>query len=84
MIQRAEANKQARIAEAEGQTARFNAMFEQYRMNPLITKQRLFYETLENVLPDAKIIVSDGGMQTIYPVESFVNDITVTEGGERQ
>ena len=81
-IQKATANKQARIAEAEGQTARFNAMFEQYKVNPLITKQRLFYETLEKVLPGAKIIISDGDVQTMYPLESFVNAGAAAEGGE--
>ncbi len=81
-IQKATANKQARIAEAEGQTARFNAMFEQYKVNPLITKQRLFYETLEKVLPGAKIIISDGDVQTMYPLESFVSAGAAAEGGE--
>ncbi len=71
IIQNAEAQKQARIAEAEGQVARFNAMYEQYKLNPLITKQRMFYETMEDVLPNAKIIISDGSTQTMYPLESF-------------
>ena len=42
ITQDAEATKQARIAEAEGQVARFNQMFEQYQLYPLITKQRLY------------------------------------------
>lgn len=60
IIQRAEAVKSARIAEANGQTARFNNMYEEYKAYPLITKQRLFYEALEEVLPDAKVIITDG------------------------
>lgn len=71
IVQSAEAQKAGRIAEAEGQVARFNEMYEQYAINPLITKQRLFYETLEDVLPDMKVIISDGGTQTMYPIESF-------------
>ena len=71
IIQSAEAQKQARIAEAEGQVARFNAMYEQYKLNPLITKQRMFYETMEEVLPNAKIIISDGSTQTMYPLADF-------------
>ena len=71
IIQNAEAAKQARIAEAEGQTARFNAMYEQYRLNPLITKQRLFYETIEELLPSLKVIITDGTTQTMLPLESF-------------
>ncbi|MBR6898170.1 MAG: FtsH protease activity modulator HflK [Lachnospiraceae bacterium] len=71
--QDAEATKQARIAEAEGQVARFNQMFEQYQLYPLITKQRLYYEALENILPGAKVIIDDGNTQTILPLDSFSN-----------
>ena len=71
IIQTAEAKKESRIAEAEGQVARFNAMYDQYRLNPLITKQRLFYEALEEVLPNAKIVISDGDTETLYPIEKF-------------
>lgn len=71
IIQNAEAKKQARIAEAEGQVARFHAMYEQYILNPLITRQRMFYETMEEVLPNAKIIITDGSTQSLYPIESF-------------
>ena len=71
ILQNAEAQKAARIAEAEGQVARFNAMYKEYANNPLITKQRLFYETMEDVLPDLKVIINDGNTQTMYPIESF-------------
>ena len=74
IIKTAEADKTARIAEAEGQVARFNAMYEQYALNPNITKQRMFYEAIENVLPDTKVIISDGSTQTIYPLDSFAKE----------
>ena len=74
IIKTAEADKTARIAEAEGQVARFNAMYEQYVLNPNITKQRMFYEAMENVLPDTKVIISDGSTQTIYPLDSFAKE----------
>ncbi len=81
IIQNAEAQKQARIAEAEGQVARFNAMYDQYKLNPLITKQRMFYETMEDVLPNARIIISDGSTQTVYPLDSFTGAAANGEGG---
>ena len=71
IIKKAEAAKEARIAEAEGQTERFNRMFEEYRQYPLITKKRLFYEAMEEVLPDLKVIISDGGTQTMLPLDDF-------------
>ncbi|MBP5230715.1 MAG: FtsH protease activity modulator HflK, partial [Clostridia bacterium] len=78
IIQSAEAGKQSRIAEAEGQVARFNAMYEQYVLNPLITKQRLFYEAIEDVLPDAKVIITDGSTETVLPLDSFTGPTNQT------
>ncbi len=69
--QAAEAKKEARIAEAQGQVARFNAMYEQYELNPLITRQRMFYEAIESVLPNLKVIISDGDTQTLLPLSPF-------------
>lgn len=72
IVQKAEAEKAARIAEAEGQVARFNSMYEEYKNYPLITKKRLFYETMEDILPDLKVIVSDGQTETLLPLDSLM------------
>ena len=71
IIQKAEAFKSARIAEANGQTARFNNMFEEYKSYPLITKQRLYFEALEEVLPNAKVIITDGTSEKLLPLDKF-------------
>lgn len=72
LIQSAEATKETRIAEARGQVARFNAMFEEYIKNPEVTKLRLFYETMEEVMPDLKVIIDDGtGVSKMLPLEPF-------------
>ena len=69
MIQDAEAYRQERISEAEGQAARFNDMYREYQKYPLITKKRMLYETLEQVLPDLKVIInSSDGTQTMLPL----------------
>ncbi len=74
IIKDAEARKTERINEATAQVARFNAMYEEYIKNPTITRQRMFYEAMEEVLPELKVIIESpsGQMQTFYPVESFV------------
>ena len=80
IVQTAEANKAARIAEAEGQVARFNEMYDEYKQYPLITKKRLFLETMETILPGAKVIITDGETQNMLPLESFVSEeITVPD-----
>ena len=74
IVQDAQADKQARINEAEGQVARFNSMYEEYVKYPAVTKQRMFYETMEDVLPGMKIIVqgADGStVQQIMPLDKF-------------
>ena len=73
IIKDAEAQKTERINEATAQVARFNAMYEEYIKNPTVTKQRMFYETMEEVLPDLKVVIEspNGNTQTFYPLESF-------------
>ncbi len=73
ITQEAEAQKEIRIAEAVGEVAKFNAMYEEYKLNPEITKKRMFYETMEDVLPGLKVIIDDGGTQTLLPLDSMVN-----------
>ena len=79
ITQAAEANKASRIAEAEGQVSRFNKMYEEYQKYPLITKKRLFYETMEDLLPELEVIITDGNTQNILPIGSLVGNMT--EGG---
>ncbi len=79
ILQEAEAVKEARINEAEGQVARFNAMYEEYLKYPLITKQRMFFETMEELLPGMKVIIDNGNGGTtekLLPLEP----LTGTEG----
>ena len=73
IIKDAEAQKTERINEATAQVARFNAMYEEYIKNPSITRERMFFEAMEEVLPDLKVIIESpsGDMQTFYPIESF-------------
>ena len=78
ILKEAEANKQARINEANGQLARFEATYAEYKKFPLITKQRMFYETMEELLPDLTLIIdnTESGVQKILPLESFTGETT--------
>lgn len=75
ILQNAEAEKQERINEATGQVARFNQMYNEYIKFPEITKQRMFYETMEEVLPSLEIIIDsgNGSVQKILPLSNFSN-----------
>lgn len=72
IVKDAEAYKEERINEASGQVARFNSMYEEYIKNPVVTKQRMFYEAMEEVLPDLKLIIdSTSGVDKVLPLEPF-------------
>lgn len=83
IIKAAEAEKTKRINEATAQVARFNAMYEEYIKNPGVTRQRMFYEAMEEVLPGLKVLIESpsGSVQTFYPLESFTGSAT---GGSTQ
>lgn len=70
IMQEANARKTARINEATGQVARFNAEYEEFRKYPLITKQRMFMETMSEVLPKLDVVIDngDGSILKYYPL----------------
>ena len=78
ILRKASAYKEARIAEATGQVERFLKMYEEYKKYPLITKRRLFFEKMEEILPGLKVIITSGDTQTILPLDSFFNYSNVT------
>ena len=80
-IQNAEYLRQKRINEATEQVAMFEAMYAEYAQNPAITRSRMYYETISEILPDIKLFINTGSgsdVQTLLPLESLVT----TEGGE--
>ncbi|TJY39722.1 FtsH protease activity modulator HflK [Cohnella pontilimi] len=65
LLEKAEADKKSRILNAEGDVAKFNAIYEQYKASPDVTQSRLILETLEKILPNAKIFISDSKDGTV-------------------
>lgn len=75
ILQEAEVAKTERINQGNEEVAMFNAMYEEYSNNPTITRLRMFYETMEEILPDMKIVINgdDGQIETIYPIDTFAD-----------
>lgn len=76
IIQQAEAYRTARINQAQGQASRFSQLYEEYSRYPEITRQRLFYEMIQEVFPDMKVIImgsDSAGVQTVLPLDEFAN-----------
>lgn len=61
--------------------ARFEDTYAEYVKYPLITKKRMFYETMEEVLPDLKVIIDSGdGVQKVLPLEPYMMNPTAESG----
>ncbi|MCR2821909.1 FtsH protease activity modulator HflK [Lederbergia panacisoli] len=81
--------KEARLQSARGDVAVFNKLYEQYKKNPEITRERLVLETLEQVLPGAEIyIMNDDGNTLKYfpirPLEKEQAKPSNEEGGKKE
>ncbi len=77
ILKDAEAKKTQRVNEANAEVAKFNAMYEEYVKNPEVTKLRMYFETMENVLPGTKVYVTDDatGVSTLLPLEPFTSGV---------
>ena len=67
---RAEGQKVARVEQALGDVALFDKLYAEYETNPEVTRQRIVMETLETVLPNAKLYImnDEGGTMTYLPL----------------
>ncbi|MBU8879673.1 FtsH protease activity modulator HflK [Bacillus sp. FJAT-29790] len=70
LISKAEGERAARLERARGDVAVFNKLYDEYKTNKEITKQRLVIETLEQVLPGAEIYImnDDGNTMKYFPI----------------
>ncbi|MBT4203775.1 FtsH protease activity modulator HflK [Hyphomicrobiales bacterium] len=59
LIEGAEGYKNAVIADAKGQAARFLSIYEEYSKAPIVTRQRMYLETLERVYEGMDKIIID-------------------------
>lgn len=61
LIEEATGYKAAAIAQAQGEAARFTSVYEQYKNAKDVTRQRIFLETMEQVLSDSNKVIIEGG-----------------------
>ena len=66
-IQLAEAYALNRVNRAKGEADRFNSLFAEYAKAPEVTKKRIYYETMERILPRIgnKVIVDEKGTNVL-------------------
>jgi modulator of FtsH protease HflK len=68
----AEAYKQERVLRAQGQAARFLSVLAEYEQAKDVTRQRLYLETVERILPGIdKVVLDEEAGQRMMPVLSL-------------
>jgi membrane protease subunit HflK len=76
-----------RVNRAEGDAARFKALYEEYRRAPEVTRQRLYLETMQLLLPKlgGKLYIDEDaqGVLPLLPLESF-NRLVPNAQGQQQ
>ena len=71
-IAEAEGYKQARINKANAEVALFTAIYEEYRRSPEVTRERLYYETLSEILADGENTdLIDKGLDNFLPLKNL-------------
>ena len=82
----ANAYRDRTIAEAEGQADRFTKVLEEYEKAPVVTRRRIYLETMEGVLADMdKIIIGDdiggSGVVPYLPLNELSRSNSNSVGG---
>ena len=66
IVAQAEGDKAERIARATGDAERFNLLLKEYKAAPAVTRQRLWLETMEDVMArNPKVVDGSGGRNII-------------------
>jgi membrane protease subunit HflK len=70
-VNRSRAYAQQVVARAQGEAAAFDRVYAQYKLAPEVTRRRMYYETMEDVLAKSnKTIVEPGGTVPYLQVPS--------------
>ncbi|MCQ2584787.1 MAG: FtsH protease activity modulator HflK [Treponema sp.] len=72
LIQQAEGYAAERVNMAKGDVARFNAVYEEYKRSPKVTRERIYLETMEEILNgEQKSDIIDSELKNVLPVKTL-------------
>ena len=85
IVQIAQGYATERVNKAQGDVARFNSVYEEYRRSPEVTRQRLYYEMIEDVFKDAEgTVIIDRSLSNFLPMMQLGGAVrSAAEGGNR-
>ncbi|KAF3980980.1 MAG: FtsH protease activity modulator HflK [Methylococcales symbiont of Hymedesmia sp. n. MRB-2018] len=84
-VQEAEAYKERVIAQAIGEVSRFSQLLKEYKKAPKVTRQRIYLESMEQVLSKTSTIMIDvkGGNNLLYlPLDKLGNQTSTMGAGD--
>ncbi len=68
-INNANAYAQQILSRAQGEATAFDKVYEQYKLSPQVTRRRMYYETMESILPNIdKTVVETGAVAPYLPI----------------
>ncbi len=71
-IQIAEGYARERVNMAKGDIARFNSVYEEYKRSPKVTRERIYRETMDEILgKDSKAQIIDGKLENLVPIKNL-------------
>ena len=71
------------VANAQGEAARFNGLYAQYKLAPEPTRRRMYYETMESILPKTnKTVVEPRGIAPLLPLGRSLPEPAPKAGGQ--
>jgi membrane protease subunit HflK len=79
LVQIAQGYATERVNRAHGDVARFNSVYDEYRRSPEVTRQRLYYEMIEEVFKNEEgMVIIDRNLDNFLPMMNLRN-----QGGTR-
>ncbi|MDO3387296.1 FtsH protease activity modulator HflK [Gilvimarinus sp. SDUM040013] len=84
MLEEAEAYKAEVVSRAEGETERFLNLLAEYQKAPEVTRQRLYIESMEEVMSKSSKVMVDveGGNNMMYlPIDKLMESNSASQGG---
>ncbi|WP_428087068.1 FtsH protease activity modulator HflK [Candidatus Thioglobus sp.] len=75
MLEESRAYKSEVVSKSEGESARFSQILAEYEKAPIVTRERLYRETMENVLAStSKVVVDSKANSMMYlPIDKLIN-----------
>ncbi len=74
ILQVAEGYAAERVNMAKGDVARYNAVYEEYKKNPKVTKERIYLETMDEIFgSETKPELIDSELENLVPVKNLKN-----------